>query len=209
MTAGFQSGEKYGAALLCGGLSRRMGFDKALFLCDKKGDPLLSSLAGSLAEIFGDLVLVTNDRAKLAAVPGLAAYDVAQDLHPGAGPAGAIHTALKARPGRGLFVMACDLPLVDGELIFRLESLLTTPEILAAVPRRAGRPEPLYAFYRAGAEPFFQKALEGGRLAVRAALELFPVAYLELGAEDSAALRNLNTPEEVVRAGLGLPGRKD
>ncbi|MDR2946542.1 MAG: NTP transferase domain-containing protein, partial [Candidatus Adiutrix sp.] len=66
--------ENVSAAILCGGQSRRMGFDKALGLRNREGRPLLAALAGELAAHFGEVLLVTNDAAKLAAINDLRAY---------------------------------------------------------------------------------------------------------------------------------------
>jgi len=193
-----------GAALLCGGLSRRMGFDKALFLCDNKGNPLLAALAGKLARMFGEVILVTNSRTKLDPVGGLESFRRVEDLHPGQGPAGAIHSALKALPGRDIFVMACDMPLVDEALIIRLRQVLAEEKAQAAAPRRAGRPEPLHAFYGPEAGAVFQRSLAEGRLAVRDSLACLKTAYLDLDDGGPDPFRNLNSREDVIQAGLSI-----
>ena len=197
----------YGAAILCGGQSRRMGFDKSLALRNPEGRLLLAALAGELAGCFGEVALITNDLAKLAPLTELTPFRWAEDLHPGAGPAGGIHTALKALPGRQVFVMACDMPVIDWAVIGRLRALLEESRADAAAPRHGRFQEPLYAFYAPEAEPVFQNAVNRGRLAVWSLLSLLNTAYLDLQEQDLAGglFRNINTPADLRRAGLPSP----
>ena len=202
--------KSHGAAILCGGQSRRMGFDKALALRNRDGRPLLAFLAGELAGRFGEVILVTNDLDKLSGRAELKAYRRAADLHPGAGPAGAIHTALAACPGRALFVMACDLPVIDWPVIDRMRALMDERGADVVVPRHGELREPLYAFYGPGSEPVFRAGLAGGLRKIWAFYPGLKTVYLDLNERDLASgfLDNLNTPADLRRAGLPLPGRE-
>jgi molybdopterin-guanine dinucleotide biosynthesis protein A len=140
---------KCGAAVLCGGRSRRMGADKALYLVNQNGQSLLSALAGELAERFGEVILITDNRRKFAPFADeLRPFALMEDLRPGVGPVGAILTALTHLPRRPVFVLACDMPVIDWAVAEKLKELMeTTAGAQAALPRLGGRPEPLHAFY--------------------------------------------------------------
>lgn len=56
--------ENVTAAILCGGKSRRMGFDKAFLMEDEQY--LLLQTAGRLQSRFEQVVLVSNTKAKFA-----------------------------------------------------------------------------------------------------------------------------------------------
>jgi len=197
----------YGAAVLCGGQSRRMGFDKALALRGRDGRPLLAALAGELAGRFREVLLVTNDRAKLAESRELAQYRQAEDLHPGAGPAGAIHTALAACPGRALFIMACDMPVLNWSVVDQMRALMEERGAEVVVPRHGDFLEPLYAFYGPGAEPVFRRGLARGLRKIWAFYPGLKTVPLDLDepAVASGFLDNLNTPADLRRAGLPSP----
>jgi molybdopterin-guanine dinucleotide biosynthesis protein A len=202
--------KKCGAAVLCGGRSRRMGADKALCLVDREGRGLLAALAGQLAERFGEVVLVADDSRKLASVADLKPFAQADDLRPGAGPVGAILTALTRLPERPVFVMACDMPVIDWEVIGRLKDLMEAAGAAAALPRHpSGRLEPLYAFYGPDAAPVLARGLDEGRSAVRENLDLMTTVFWDCpgqGEMASGLFSNLNTVDEAHKAGFSLLG---
>ena len=184
-----------------------MGFDKALTLRGRDGRLLLAALAEELSERFSLVTLITNDPAKLEPLAELAPFRREADLHPGAGPAGAIHTALTKLPGQPIFVIACDMPVVDWKVIGQLRRLLEENQADAAVPRHGERWEPLYAFYGPRTEPVFQTFLRDGRRAVRDVCAQINTIYLDLPEGEAAPglFNNLNTPTDLLRAGLPLP----
>ena len=195
-----------GAAVFCGGQSRRMGADKALYLMNKAGQAHLAALAGELAEHFGEVVLVTNDRRRLSAYADLQPIAQAEDIQPGAGPVGAILTALAHMPGRPVFVLACDMPFIDWNIAGRLKNLLKAGA-QAALPRHGGFLEPLHAFYAPAAAPVLARGLADGRSSVRENLGRMATVFFDCPAETGAGLfPNLNTARETQEAGFKLLG---
>jgi molybdopterin-guanine dinucleotide biosynthesis protein A len=195
----------YAAALLCGGLSRRMGADKA-FLRDQNGRLLLAATAEKLAAWFGQTRLIADRSEKFKGYPELS-FPVDADLYPKTGPLGAILTALKAVPGRVFFVLAADQPLVDLGIIQKLRDLIVSTKADVVLPRRPGGAiEPLYAFYGPGCQKAFEKSLNKGHLAIRASFPSLKVAFLDLSPADipPGLFRNLNTPEEAKALGYAL-----
>lgn len=210
--------QKYGAVILCGGRSRRMGVDKSVALLDHQGRWLLATLAEYLATRFGHVILATNNLAKLENRSELHPYHVVTDLFPGAGPAGAICSALKARPDiKALFCMACDMPNIYWPLIDKMAQVLEREEAETVVPRHPkiwGGPEdppkcePLYAFYSQATCFEFEKGLDKGQHKLQIFLSQMKTVYLDLDPEDlsSAFFSNLNTLDDVERAGLPMEG---
>jgi molybdopterin-guanine dinucleotide biosynthesis protein A len=199
-----------GAAILAGGHSTRMGTDKALLRAWPGGPAMIEMVAARLLEAgLPPALLVTNTPERYAF---LGLRMVPDDL-PGAGPLGGILTALVHSPLPRVLVVACDMPLLNPDLLRYMASLPDDAD--AIVPRHAGledtaalRPEPLHAIYsRRCIEPI-RRRLErrGGKIplgsgSVVSLLGELNVKYVEedeLRAHDPYLLsfRNINTPQE-------------
>jgi molybdopterin-guanine dinucleotide biosynthesis protein A len=143
-------------------------------------------------------VVITPDRrvAESLGVPGRA------DLIPGLGPLGGLHTALTwAREDgqTGVFILACDLPLVSGDLIGRI--LGSWPAGARAVVPGSHGPlgfEPLCGGYEISGLPELEKLIESGQRSMESALNLmgaFRIPPARLGSPEELALAftNVNT----------------
>lgn len=172
-------------AVLAGGLSTRLGFDKATL--DLGGRTLVARSLEALSRFTAPVLLADGDK-------GLTDASVADG--PGAGPAAGILGAATALPGRSLLVLACDLPLVPLELLGALarahESLPATLDMI--VPRWEGQLEPLCAIYRPAALSRLEQLVARGVLAPHKLTDepAIRVHYLE-GAE----LERLGDPQEM------------
>ncbi len=103
--------------VLAGGQSRRMGRDKALLRLED-GRMLLERTVHVLRTVGLDDVLLSVSSAERTAalreaVPSAAALPVIADDAPNHGPLGGLAAALRARPGRAVLLVACDLPHLD------------------------------------------------------------------------------------------------
>lgn len=114
------------------------------------------------------------------------------DLHPGAGPLGAVLTALHAFPG-DVVVAACDLPTLDGASVRAL--LAADPDGSAAVVvgTSAGQHVAL-ARWRRNAVVELAELFEAGHRSWRSALAALPTCTVELAAERVA---DVDTPGEL------------
>jgi molybdopterin-guanine dinucleotide biosynthesis protein A len=203
--------------VLAGGLSRRLGRDKAALA--HAGQTLVERAARRLAAVCREVVAADGGRGLLAGRPSVADG-------PGAGPAAGILGGAAAYPGRELLVLACDLPLVPPALLVALrEAAARAGEGKGApggstradwvVPRWREGLEPLCALYGPAALAALAAAVARGdaalhRLARRAAHDGgteaggLAVVYLEgdellrCGPPDEVFL-NVNTPEDLAR----------
>ena len=193
------------AAILCGGKSCRMGFDKA-FLTEG-GAYLTQRNMERLFTRFDRVLLVSDTLEKLAPLGALGRASAEADHYPGTGPLGGICTALEAADTPYVFVMACDMPAPDLELIDVMAKRLDKAQ--AVMFQNGDRLEPLFAFYHRSCLPVFTRGIREGRLKPRAAFSELKVLALPLPQDKSgAAFTNLNTREELERwrAGKGKPG---
>jgi len=196
-------------AILVGGASRRMGRDKTQMRLGARAvvPYLAEQLAVRCQEVWaigrawpqGDWPRFLRSR---------------PDLHPGCGPLGGIATALrlagtepsaaraksKKRPGsaKAALVLACDMPMVRGELLDRLLEA-RDPDRPASIFRNplTGRLEPMPGIYEPTALQAIEQAMATGRLAVTKLLEAVGAHVVEVPEDMGDQLLNVNTPEDL------------
>ncbi|WP_334105272.1 molybdenum cofactor guanylyltransferase [Muricomes intestini] len=183
------------AAVLCGGKSRRMGFDKAFLKNDEQY--LLLQTVRKLQTLFEQVVLVSNTKAKFAHQTDFRGLPVLVDIYTEKGPIGGISTALGQVQTEYIFAMACDMPLPDVSLIERMYRGLHKEQVLVCSYKR--KLEPLFAFYHKSCLPVFEKHIEMGELKPRSTFSSLEVGMYELSTEETKSIVNLNTPEDVRR----------
>jgi molybdopterin-guanine dinucleotide biosynthesis protein A len=182
-----------------------MGRDKAWL--DLGGQPLIERvLAASKSAVDRLLIVISPDTPERDRYLELAARwgaEILNDRRPGAGPLGGIETALTSiSPAETALVLACDLPFLTAELLFRLrqESARRPGEII--VPSDIdGRRQPLAAVYPASCLDMVRAQLREGRRRVDLLYEKFPtrtLTFADLRGLEGAArfFTNLNTPED-------------
>jgi molybdopterin-guanine dinucleotide biosynthesis protein A len=185
--------------ILAGGRASRMGGrDKAFAAVD--GQPIAVRTVRLFQHLFPQVLVATNRPERFDAL----GVETVVDRHPGCGPLAGIHAAMLASRHPWLFVVACDMPGLDAEVItWLLERPRTTD---AVVPRWQDDVEPLHALYAVHALPDVERCLAAGRWALREFLPEIRVDYVderELRGLRGAArsLLNVNTPEELAALG--------
>jgi molybdopterin-guanine dinucleotide biosynthesis protein A len=183
--------------VLSGGASHRMGQDKAALPLG--GEPLLARVVRRLGAATG-AVMVVGPPEHQALVPGV---PIVPDARPGMGPLGGIFTALQVAPTPCIFVVACDMPFIQPELVRHLVNLAAGYAVV--VPRSARGTEQLHAVYGRACLPEIAALLDAGDLAVTALYQRVRtrvVAPEDWTAYDSRGLStfNANTPAEWERA---------
>ena len=189
------------AVILAGGLSRRMGRDKATLPLG--GTTLLHGIVDVVAPLFARLVISVG--APRADLP----WPQVRDEHAGQGPLAGLCAALAQVDTPWIFALGTDMPFVAPPLIEVLAARRATG-VDAVVARVHGHPQPLAAFYSTRCRAPFAALLEedgtGGRhRSLRAALETITVDYVdeqELLAADPGlqTFFDLDTPQDVDRA---------
>lgn len=186
------------AAILAGGRATRYGgADKASLAVG--GARIIDRQLAALSGVADDVRLVSSDLARYAGL----GVPVVADAIDAAGPLGGIYTALVHASHAHTIVLACDLPFVTAELFERLVD--AAEGVDAVVPRSAHGLEPLCAVYARAVADRLRQRIDGGTLAVMAALDDLRVRELgpeELGAldRDGRLFVNVNTPHDYARA---------
>lgn len=182
--------------VLAGGLSTRMGRDKASLPWG--GEDLLHAVLRVLEPVCDRLVVVSNQPRTIA----LAGVTVVADHYRGCGPLAGIHAGLMAATGDYSFVVACDMPYVKSAAVAWMAAAAAGYD--AAVPYIGGHYNPLHAVYSRRCLPFIEEMLTAGRCRVLdfyPAVRLRPVSAAELALFDLelAMLKNLNSPADLPR----------
>lgn len=186
--------------ILAGGRASRMGGrDKAFAAVG--GEPIAVRTVRLFRELFPQVVVATNRPERFR---GLGVETVG-DVFPGCGPLAGIHAATAVSRHPQVFVVACDMPGLDADvirfLVARIDGVAD-----AIVPCWDGDVEPLHAVYAARCLPAMEASLRAGRHAMRDFLGTIRVDYVsetDLRAVRGAAasLTNVNTPEELAAVG--------
>ncbi|BCM89870.1 molybdenum cofactor guanylyltransferase [Abditibacteriota bacterium] len=143
------------AAILAGGLSTRMGRDKALL--ELEGEPLIRRAARILEPLFERVIVVTNreEVALAAQIPAVA------DAHANKGPLAGIEAVLSYF-GEATFIVACDLPYLNSDFIgFQCQQW--RDELDALVAQSDDGLEPLHAIWAPSALPLVRSSLQAER----------------------------------------------
>lgn len=186
---------KTAAVILAGGMSRRMGRDKAAL---PFGEETMLSHLVRLYRPYFDVTAVSVNAAGRFDTYG--AREVV-DRRPGDGPLAGLEAAFLDTEADLIFLTATDLPLGDPALAQYLMAARGGHD--ACLIRSAQGLEPLFAVYSSACLGAVRRALEEGRRSMFHMLR--QVRTLELSAESLTAfdvqriLTNVNNPEDYER----------
>ena len=195
--------------VLAGGLSRRLGRDKAVEPID--GEPLISRVIRRLDVLVDEIVVVVNDDARAKELPLLDTAKVAVDIYPDSGSLGGIFSGLSAAKNDWGFVVACDMPFLNSNLIAHMLTLRQGYD--AVVPMLGGYPEPTHSIYSKACLPHIEHRLEANQLKIAAFFDSVRVrdvseAEIDLFDPERLSFFNVNTPDDLDRAlALAVEGR--
>ena len=191
--------------ILSGGKSTRMGQNKSFL---KIGDSYIIELMTHLMKsIFSKVLLVTNE-------PEL--YDFLQveiytDIYKNVGPLAGIHSGLVNSETEKNFIISCDIPLMDKEMI---SSIIEYPsDTLITVPKADGFIQQLCGIYSKKLLPVIEKIIstdidqenrnnsqEKRKCKIHNLIESVPTTIIDnienLNGYHSSIFLNMNKPED-------------
>jgi molybdenum cofactor guanylyltransferase len=186
--------------VLAGGKSRRMGHDKALLRRD--GSTQLRRTVDLLQRHVQSVFVSTRtdqvDDAERQRFPQIV------DRYSDMGPVAGILTALESDNSVAWLVLACDLPNVDDETIaFLLQHRDSAKPFSAFRSNYDNLPEPLCAVYEIAALPIVRDFVDRKIICPRKILLRSDTNLL--AQPNPTALDNINTPDDLVSAGMRMP----
>ena len=131
------------AAILAGGENKRnKGFPKMFEKIG--GQKLIKKQLEVLELLFEDIMIVA---AKDLEFEPDCPHKIIEDVFPGRGPLGGIHSALHHAKNDSVFIIAGDMPWPDAKVIEDLWHRFTESKTEALIPVHEKGREPLFAFY--------------------------------------------------------------
>lgn len=188
--------------VLAGGLSSRLGQEKALLRLYGQGQPhLLERTHNLLTEVLAECWVSCR--------PGVPrpGYACLFDPQEGLGPCGGVHAALRAAKKQGhaaVLVLSCDLPFMDQVTLRKLlcarEAAENSRLLTAFCQKESGVLEALVAVYEVQALPLFDAALAKGQ---RKLSSIVPPARQErvlYDRHEALPFFNINYPADLEQA---------
>ncbi|PKB81466.1 MAG: hypothetical protein BZY88_06500 [SAR202 cluster bacterium Io17-Chloro-G9] len=186
------------AIVLAGGMSRRLGRDKAVEPIG--GQPLILRVSDLLGPLADELMVVVANADRGDSLPLDARHRLVLDQYPGGGSLGGIFSGLSECTHQWAIAVACDMPFLHHGLIKHMLSLRDGVD--AVVPVVDGRPEPTHAIYSKACLPYIEERLNAGDLKISNFFGQVRVRFLEEPevSQWDPSLRsffNINTPEDL------------
>lgn len=192
----------FGAVILAGGKSSRMGADKARLPINRQS--LLARQIKLVRSVGAGEVFISGRPDRSYAEFGC---PVLTDRFPEAGPLAGIQRALEVCPAPLLLVLAVDMPKLNPKMLRTLIEHCT--ESVGIVPRCAGQIEPLAALYPRRAQdlavelltssrPQQKPAAPGPRTFASCCFDQGFIRWLDVAADETWRFASWNTPEDIV-----------
>lgn len=196
-----QSHSSVTGIVLAGGLSRRLGRDKAVELV--AGQMLIQRVLSRISQVTEEIVVVVNDTSRASTLPIGTDAHLAIDMYPDSGSLGAIFTGLMASHSDWGIVVACDMPFLNIPLLQKILSLRDNHD--AVVPLLNGRPEPIHSAYSKTCLPHIENKLQENNLKIATFFNDINVEYLqqeevEMLDENHYSFFNVNTEQDLETA---------
>ncbi len=182
--------------ILAGGKSTRYGRNKALV--DMDGLSMIERVISVMRAVFQNVIVITNTPDDYAHL-GLPMYG---DLIKGLGPIGGVYTGLSVITNEAGFFVACDMPLLNKELIQYIIEKRDRFDVV--VPRVSGMVEALHALYGRGCLPVVKRLIDSRQYQTLRVFNEVSVRYVEefeirrIDPELKSFI-NINRPQELRR----------
>jgi len=156
---------------------------------------LIEVIAGKIKDFFEEIILIITNNSFKYQFPGIRTVT---DVVPRKGPLGGIYTGLLVSQSKYNFICACDMPLLNLNLLKFMVSQINEND--AVIPIVKGFTEPLHSVYSKNCLPAIKYQLQIGDLKIK---NFFPRIKCKYIPEDKIkkydpcllSFFNLNTPQ--------------
>ncbi|MFC2097498.1 molybdenum cofactor guanylyltransferase [Bacteroidota bacterium] len=183
-------------AILAGGKNTRMG-GKEKALLKVNGKEIITSILEKYENLFEEILIVTNETTKYN-------YQnkkirVVSDKIKNTGPIGGIHSALSYSTKEAVFVVACDMPFINTEMIRKVIDYYKKNNFDAVVPKTGNNLEPMFSIYNKSSLKSLNSFISTNNFYIRKFLDKIKVGYLEIQENEFSKknFTNINTPEDL------------
>ncbi len=188
---------KVSGIILAGGKNTRIKTEKAFIQLGTK--ILIENIIGIFKKIFSEIIIVTNNPRSYLKFK----TKVVEDLIKNKGPLGGIFSGLCFSTNEQNFVVGCDMPFVNSDLV---NYIISKPkEFDVVIPEINGKVESLFARYSKNALPVIFSHLLKDELRIQdilSELNVLKISSKEIERFDPKHLSffNINTAEDLKKA---------
>jgi molybdopterin-guanine dinucleotide biosynthesis protein A len=194
-----QKAKNISGIVLAGGYNSRFGGkNKADIVIG--GKRIITRIMDILEQIFEEIIIITNAHGEFDHIPGCI---IGCDRFLNVGPLGGIHAAMKTSTKEAVFIVACDMPNLNKELIIRQIEFYNANFAEAIIPEVNCNLEPLHGIYRNILYDRLEKNLSSQNgYSVKDFIKSVNVSLLKLDATEEIikSFTNINTPHEAQKA---------
>ena len=149
--------------ILAGGLSRRLGRNKAVE--NIKNKPLLSIVYDSIKPFVNELIIVVNNKQRQEELSFLKNANFATDEYNNSGSLGGIYTGLLKANNEKTLVVACDMPFISPSIIsLMISKIKSSADII--IPETEGFKHSTHAIYSKSCIEIIKKNLDDNNLKI-------------------------------------------
>ena len=181
---------KISAYILIGGQSRRLNADKCLVKLN--GQTLTEIIHQKLRSIFNNIYIVGKENI-------FPDYDFIKDIKPIQCPLNGIVTALEHTTKEWIFIIACDLPLIEASSINYLYDNIKS-NVQVVLPIVNDNLQPLCAFYHTSVLNNFNTAIEKGDYGLMKILDNLKALKVAISTKNNEQFLNINYPKDLEKA---------
>jgi molybdopterin-guanine dinucleotide biosynthesis protein A len=175
------------AIILAGGGNSRIGRNKALLQIE--GVTFIDYILKQIKDLCDDIIISSNNPSLYKHLP----YKKVQDIIKEQGPLMGIYSCLLESVSDINFVLACDVPKINLNLLRKLLSFSMEYDVVVPVLPN-GKYEPLYAVYNKAAIPAMREILDSDRRKTSLIFDKVNVKFVYV--EDLNWCFNINTEED-------------
>lgn len=180
---------KFGALVLCGGRSQRIGKNKAYLL--KNNESFISIIVNKLVEIFDEVIIAVDERQKYTQIIN-DRVKIVEDNKNYFGPIEGLRQGLRITHKQHLFVCGCDMPNIRKDCIEELASYVDNS--YDCVLPLIESPQVLHGFY---SKFLYNKIESGNYLSIKGLLHDVKVKYVsKFNCNIKESVININTKED-------------
>lgn len=187
-------------AILAGGKNSRIGGINKAFI--RLGDTaIINSIISETEKIFSEIMIVTNNVEEYNHLKEK--HSIVTDIIKNVGPLGGIHSALANSAKQAVFVISCDMPFPDPDIINKVVNLCLSSTCDAVVPDINNLIEPLCAVYKKNLKNKLEQFISQSRnYSIRNFLQHINVSRLNLENNENnrRAFTNINSFKDLENA---------
>ncbi len=196
------SNEHLSGIILAGGMSRRLGRNKAIENIANK--PLLSIVCDAIKPFVNELIIVVNNKQRQKELSFLKNTKFTIDKYNNSGSLGGIYTGLLKAKNEKAIIVACDMPFISPSIISLMISKIKS-SIDIIIPETEGFKHSTHAIYSKSCIKIIKKNLDDNNLKIS---NIFNMCKTKIISEkeiydtepNTASFFNINTEVDLTTA---------